>query len=89
VPLALRYPPAMVKLRATVHDGHLRVDEPVDLPENTEVDLVVVPVDRGDDMDEEERRALDEALDEADAGDPREDIPAEVVLAEVRAILYA
>lgn len=80
----------MVKLRATVHDGHLRVDEAVDLPENTEVELIAVPVDRGDDLDEEERCRLDDALDEAAAElDRGEGIPAHRVLAEVRALLHA
>lgn len=80
----------MVKMRATVHDGHLKVDAAVDLPEDTEVDLIAVPVDRGDDMDDDERRMLEDALDEAEAElDRGEGIPAEQVLAEVRAILRA
>jgi hypothetical protein len=79
----------MVKVRGTVHDGRLRVDAAVDLPEDTEVELIAVPVDRGDDLDDVERRQLAEAIEEACAGDPSEDIPAEQVLAEVRAICGA
>jgi hypothetical protein len=71
-------------LRATVKDGHLVLHEPVDLPEGTVVDLM--PVDEGDDLDEEDRARLHAALDRSQrdflAG---RGIPAEKVLAELRA----
>jgi antitoxin (DNA-binding transcriptional repressor) of toxin-antitoxin stability system len=43
-PSAACYPSDMAHaLRATVRAGHLVVDEPVDLPEGTVVDLVPIP----------------------------------------------
>jgi hypothetical protein len=50
----------MSPLRARVEKGRLVVDEPTTLPEGTVVDLVAD--DEGDDLTEEERRALHEAL---------------------------
>jgi hypothetical protein len=77
----------MVKLRALVQGGRLKLDAAVDLPENTAVDLIAVPVDQVDPLDDEERRALDEAIEEADAAlDRGHGIPAEKVLAEIRAL---
>lgn len=73
----------MLPLKAHVHNGRLVVDEPTDLPEGSEVDLL--PVDGWDDLDEEERRRLHEALEASE-----EDIAqgrvrsAEDVLAELR-----
>jgi hypothetical protein len=71
-------------LRATVKDGHLVLDEPVDLPEGTVIDLM--PVDQGDDLDQADRDRLHAALDRSQrdflAG---RGIPAEQVLAEIRA----
>jgi hypothetical protein len=67
-----------------VRNGHLVLHEPVDLPEGTVVDLM--PVDDGDDLDDDDRARLHAALDRsqkdflADKG-----IPAEKVLAELRA----
>ena len=46
----------MLKLKAQVHKGRLKLDEPYDAPEGTEVDLAVV--DDGDDLDEDERARL-------------------------------
>jgi len=48
-------------LRATVKAGRLVLDEPVDLPEGTIVDLL--PVEQGDDLDDEDRARLHAALD--------------------------
>lgn len=48
-------------LRATVKAGRLTLDEPVDLPDGTVVELV--PVDQGDDLDDEDRARLHAALD--------------------------
>jgi hypothetical protein len=70
----------VLKLKAHVHEGRLKLDEPYDAPEGTEVDLAVV--DDGDDLDEEERARLHTAIarghDEAQRG---EVVPADEVLA--------
>jgi hypothetical protein len=50
----------MSPLRARVEKGRLVLDEPTTLPEGTIVDLVAD--DEGDDLTDEERRALHEAL---------------------------
>jgi len=47
-------------LKARVRGGRLVLDEPVDLPEGTEIDLV--PVDEGDDLDDADRARLHQAL---------------------------
>ena len=47
-------------IKARVRQGRLVVDEPTDLPEGTELQLL--PLDPGDWLDEEERAALHEAL---------------------------
>ena len=52
-------------IKARVHDGRLVLDEPTDLPEGTEVELL--PLDPGDWLDETSREALHEALRESDA----------------------
>ncbi len=55
----------MSAIRARVHDGRLRVDEPTELPEGTVLDLVVD--DEGDDLDDSERTALNESISRARA----------------------
>lgn len=50
----------MSTIRARVRNGRLIVDEPTDLPEGTELDLVVDGA--GDGLDEAERTALDAAI---------------------------
>ena len=50
----------MVTLRARVHEGRLKLDEPYDAPDGTEVDLAVV--DEGDSLDGAERARLHQAL---------------------------
>lgn len=52
-------------IKACVRAGRLVVDEPTDLPEGTEVELL--PLDPGDWLDERERAALHQALRESDA----------------------
>lgn len=52
-------------IKARVHDGRLVLDEPTDLPEGTEVELL--PLDPGDWLDEAARTALHDALRESDA----------------------
>ena len=52
-------------LKARVQAGRLVVDEPTDLPEGTEMELL--PLDPGDWLDDADRRALHQALRESDA----------------------
>jgi hypothetical protein len=54
------YTDAMTAIRASVRNGRLQMDEPTALPEGTVLDLVID--DEGDDLDDEERRALDACL---------------------------
>lgn len=57
------YPAGMQHaLKARVRNGRLVLDEPIDLPEGAEVELI--PAD-GDDMTPEERAELDQALRES------------------------
>lgn len=71
-------------LRATVRRGRLVLDEPVELPEGTEVDLV--PAVSDDALDEDDRRRLDAAIERglADARAGRT-VSAVEVLAALRA----
>jgi hypothetical protein len=59
----------MQPLKAHVHKGRLVLDEPTDLPEGTEVELVAVD----DEFDPEERarllQALDEGIEDFERGD--------------------
>jgi hypothetical protein len=57
---AKSYSTRMSPLRARVENGRLLLDEPTDLPDGTVLDLVAD--DQGDDLTDEERRALHEAL---------------------------
>ena len=52
-------------IKARVNAGRLVVDEPIDLPDGTEVDLL--PLDPGDWLDDADRAALHEALRQSDA----------------------
>jgi len=58
----------MHALKAHVKNGRLAVDEPTNLPDGAEIDIVVID----DDLDAEERAALhaslDRALDDSEAG---------------------
>ncbi len=75
----LRYASRMSAIVAKVQNGRLELDEPVDLPDGTTVQLYIV--DQGDDLDDEDRRALEDAIDEAAASVARgETIPAGEVL---------
>ena len=58
--LGIPYSSYMSPLRARVEKGRLVLDEPTTLPEGTIVDLVAD--DEGDDLTNDERRALHEAL---------------------------
>jgi hypothetical protein len=70
-------------LKPRVKAGRLVVDEPTDLPEGTEVELL--PLDPGDWLDDEDRAALHQALKDSD-----EDVKAgrlvdaEVILGHLR-----
>jgi hypothetical protein len=79
----------MKALKAHVKGGRLVLDEPTELPEGEEVDLIPfddVLASGGDDLDDEERERLHEALREAirqmKAG---QTVDAATVLAELRA----
>jgi hypothetical protein len=50
----------MIRLKAHVRGGRLIVDEPTDLPEGAEVDLIAA--DSWDDLDDAERERLHAAL---------------------------
>ena len=52
-------------IKARVRAGRLLVDEPTDMPDGTEVELL--PLDPGDWLNEADRTALHEALRESDA----------------------
>lgn len=56
---------ARMTIKARVRAGRLVVDEPTDLPEGTELQLL--PLDPGDWLDQSERTALHEALRESGA----------------------
>ena len=47
-------------LKAKVQGGRLRLDEPIDLPDGAEVELM--PIHDGDDLDDEDRARLHESL---------------------------
>jgi hypothetical protein len=73
----------MRSLRARVEKGRLVLDEPTTLPDGTVINLVAD--DEDDDLSDEERRALHEALvtswQSAEAGNLR---PASAILNELR-----
>ena len=73
----------MSSLKAHVRNGRLVLDAPTDLPEGTEVELV--PVDGWEDLDEEDRRRLQEALEEAEEDVAQGRVrPAEDVIRDLR-----
>lgn len=55
----------LMTIKARVRAGRLVVDEPTDLPEGTELQLL--PLDPGDWLNEDDRAALHDALRESDA----------------------
>ncbi len=67
--------------KVRVENGHIRLDEPTNLPDGAEVELVILS---GDELDDEERArlhaSLDRAMDDEDAG---RIVDAEEFLAEV------
>jgi hypothetical protein len=73
----------MQALKAHVRSGRIVVDEPTDLPEGAELDLVVVV---NDDLDDEDELALIASLDRAlDDEDADRTVNVDDFLAEVRA----
>lgn len=54
-----------MRIKAHVRDGRLVVDEPTDLPDGTEIEML--PLDPGDWLDEHGRSTLHEALRESEA----------------------
>ena len=70
-------------IKGRVRAGRLVVDEPTELPEGTEVELL--PLDPGDWLDDADRAALHQALRESDA-DVAADrlVDAEEILRELR-----
>ena len=54
----------MQALKAHVRSGRIVVDEPTDLPDGTE--LYLVPGDNGDDLDEDDRAELHQAIEESE-----------------------
>jgi hypothetical protein len=74
----------VLTIRGQVRGGRLLVDEPVDLPDGSEVALAVV--DEGDDLDDEDRARLHEAILRGQAElDEGQGIPASDVIAFLRA----
>lgn len=75
--------PSFMTLKARVHNGRFVVDEPTELPEGTEVDLL--PLDPGDWLEPDDRATLHRALaasqEDIEAGRL---IDAEEVLRELR-----
>ena len=74
---------AGMTVRGRVRGGRLQVDAPLDLPDDTEVELAVI-VDEGDDLDEADRARLDEALRASKAELARgEAVPFDRILGEI------
>jgi hypothetical protein len=59
----MRYLERMHALKIRVEGGRIKLDEPTNLPDGAEVELVIVG---GDELDDEGRTALHAALDEAE-----------------------
>ncbi len=76
-------PSYQMTLKARVRAGRLVVDEPTELPEGTEIELL--PLDPGDWLDETDRAALHQALkDSAEDVQAGRLIDADVVLRRLR-----
>ena len=70
-------------VRGRVRGGRLKVDEPIDLPDDTEVDVAVL-LEEADDLDGEERARLHEDLRVSKAELARGEVfPLEAALAEL------
>ena len=79
-----RYSSPMIatSVRARVKNGRLTLDEPTDLPEGTEVELVPTELDDEWNLSDEEVALLQKSITQADCGAV---VPADVVLRELRA----
>lgn len=78
------YAPQVLSLRASVRNGRLVLDEPTELPEGAVIELVAVGGEGLDDLDEDDRAALHEALAEGIAQDQAgETVDADEVLAQL------
>jgi len=76
--------PMTLTIRGQVRGGRLLVDEPIDLPDGCEVALAMV--EDGDDLDDEDRARLHDAIRAGQAEmDRGEGIPAREVVALLRA----
>ncbi len=76
---------AMQALKARVENGRIKLDEPTDLPEGTE--LFLVPANGSDDLDDQERAALHASIEEAEGElDAGQVVSEEVLWARLRAI---
>jgi hypothetical protein len=51
-------------IKGRVEGGRLRVDEPTNLPEGTEIEMV--PLDPEEELDEADRKALHQLLEESE-----------------------
>jgi hypothetical protein len=73
-----------IVMRGRVRAGRLMIDEPIDLPEDAEVDVAIFFDDGQDSFDSEERAQIDAAIAEGKAAMARGDVfPIEQVLAEL------
>jgi hypothetical protein len=72
--------PHMSALRARVQSGRLVLDEPTSFAEGTEIELVVAD---SDDLDDDERARLDDALEASWASASEGTIDADDLLAEI------
>lgn len=72
-----------MSVRATVRNGRLTIDQPVDLPEGTVLDLVID--DESDQLDQPERDALNAAVSRslAESAEART-APAEDIIQKLR-----
>ena len=74
----------MNRLRARVENGRLVLDEPTTLPDGTVLDLVLD--DEGDDLTDEQREALHQALTQSLASAEKGALrPASTIIDELRA----
>ena len=75
----------MHALKIRVENGRIKLDEPTDLPEGTE--LYLVAADIGDELDDEERAALHASIEEAERElDAGQVVSEEELWARLRAI---
>jgi hypothetical protein len=71
-------------LRARVRGGRVVVEDTIDLPDGTELRLLVV--DDGDELDDDDRARLHAAIEESQSQiDRGETVPLDQVLADLRA----